>query len=33
MSAAELMGCRPGTVRRYLHLAHRKLKEMIDERD
>lgn len=33
VSAAELMGCRPATVRRYLHLAHRKLKEMIDERD
>lgn len=28
---AELMGCRPGTVRRYLHLARRKLKEMLDE--
>lgn len=33
VSAAELMGCRPATVRRYLHLAHRKLEEMIDERD
>ncbi len=32
VSAAELMGCRPATVRRYLHLAHHKLKEMIDER-
>jgi RNA polymerase sigma factor (sigma-70 family) len=32
VSAAELMGCRPATVRRYLHLAHRKLKEMIDGR-
>jgi RNA polymerase sigma factor (sigma-70 family) len=32
VSAAELMGCRPATVRRYLHLAHQKLKEMIDER-
>ena len=32
VSAAELMGCRPATVRRYLHLAHRKLEEMIDER-
>jgi RNA polymerase sigma factor (sigma-70 family) len=31
VSAAELMGCRPATVRRYLHLAHRKLKELIDE--
>lgn len=28
---AELMGCRPGTVRRYLHLARRKLKEVLDE--
>lgn len=33
VSAADLMGCRPATVRRYLHLAHSKLKEMIDERD
>lgn len=33
VSAAELMGCRPATVRRYLHLAHRKLREMVDERD
>lgn len=32
VTAAELMGCRPATVRRYLHLAHRKLEEMIDER-
>lgn len=32
VSAAELMGCRPATVRRYLHLAHRKLEEMLDER-
>lgn len=32
VSAAELMGCRPATVRRYLHLARRKLEEMIDER-
>lgn len=31
VSAAELMGCRPATVRRYLHLAHRKLEEMLDE--
>lgn len=30
-SAAELMGCRPATVRRYLHLAHRALRKMIDE--
>lgn len=28
---AELMGCGPGTVRRYLHLARRKLKEALDE--
>jgi RNA polymerase sigma-70 factor, ECF subfamily len=28
---AGLMGCRPGTVRRYLHLARRKLKEVLDE--
>jgi RNA polymerase sigma factor (sigma-70 family) len=26
---AELMGCRPGTVRRYLHLARVKLKEAL----
>ena len=26
-----LMGCRPATVRRYLHLARRKLKEVLDE--
>ena len=26
---ANLMGCRPGTVRRYLHLARNKLKEVI----
>ncbi len=30
-SAAGLMGCRPATVRRYLHLARRKLKEALDE--
>lgn len=30
-SAAELMGCRPATVRRYLHLASRRLTELIDE--
>jgi RNA polymerase sigma factor (sigma-70 family) len=30
-SAARLMGCRPATVRRYLHLAHRRLREMLDE--
>ncbi len=29
--AAELMGTRPGTVRRYLHLARRKLQEALDE--
>lgn len=28
--AAQLMGCRPGTVRRYLHLARKKLKETLD---
>ena len=28
-TAAELMGCRPATVRRYLHLARKKLEEMI----
>lgn len=30
VSAADLMGCRPATVRRYLHLARRKLEEMLD---
>lgn len=30
-SAAELMGCRPGTVRRYLHLARKKLEAILDE--
>jgi len=29
--AARLMGCRPATVRRYLHLARRKLREALDE--
>lgn len=29
--AAVLMGCRPGTVRRYLSLARDKLKEALDE--
>jgi RNA polymerase sigma-70 factor (ECF subfamily) len=29
--AAELMGKRPGTVRRYLHLARRKLEAQINE--
>lgn len=28
--AAEAMGCRPGTVRRYLHLARTKLEEVLD---
>ena len=28
--AAQLMGCRPATVRRYLHLARSKLKEALD---
>lgn len=28
--AARLMGCRPGTVRRYLHLARAKLSEALD---
>lgn len=28
--AAKLMGCRPGTVRRYLHLARTKLREALD---
>lgn len=28
---AELMGCRPATVRRYLHLARRKLREVLNE--
>ncbi len=28
--AARLMGCRPGTVRRYLHLARSKLREALD---
>lgn len=27
---AEMMGCRPGTVRRYLHLARKKLKEVLE---
>ncbi len=29
--AAELMGCRPATVRRYLHLARNKLEDIIDD--
>jgi RNA polymerase sigma factor (sigma-70 family) len=28
---AALMGCRPGTVRRYLHLARQALREVLDE--
>lgn len=28
--AATVMGCRPGTVRRYLHLARHRLKEVPD---
>ena len=28
--AAEAMGCRPGTVRRYLHLARTKLEAVLD---
>lgn len=28
--AAVAMGCRPGTVRRYLHLARRRLEEVLD---
>ena len=30
-SAADLMGIRPATLRRYLHLAHKKLRSMLDE--
>lgn len=30
-SAAEMMGCRPATVRRYLHLARKKLERLLDE--
>jgi RNA polymerase sigma-70 factor (ECF subfamily) len=30
LEAAELMGVRPGTVRRYLHLARRTLKGVLD---
>jgi RNA polymerase sigma-70 factor (ECF subfamily) len=29
--AADLMDCRPATVRRYLHLARRRLREVLDE--
>ncbi|MEA3501197.1 MAG: sigma-70 family RNA polymerase sigma factor [Actinomycetota bacterium] len=29
--AAEAMGCEPGTVRRYLHLARKKLERFVDE--
>lgn len=28
--AADQMGCRPGTVRRYLHLARKKLEGVVD---
>ena len=28
--AATAMGCQPGTVRRYLHLARRRLEEVLD---
>jgi DNA-directed RNA polymerase specialized sigma24 family protein len=28
--AASVMDCRPGTVRRYLHLARNTLKEVLD---
>jgi RNA polymerase sigma factor (sigma-70 family) len=31
--AAAAMGCRPGTVRRYLHLARTKLEEVLDVHD
>ncbi len=31
--AASAMGCRPATVRRYLHLARAKLEEVLDVRD
>jgi DNA-directed RNA polymerase specialized sigma24 family protein len=27
-----LMGCRPGTVKRYLHLARSHLREVLDEK-
>lgn len=29
--AAALIGCRPATVRRYLHLARHRLREVLDE--
>lgn len=29
--AATLMGCRPATVRRYIHLSRNKLREALDE--
>lgn len=29
--AAELMGCRPATVRRYVHLAKKKLEAVLDD--
>jgi RNA polymerase sigma factor (sigma-70 family) len=28
---ARLMGCAPGTIKRYLHLARRRLSEVLDE--
>jgi len=31
--AASAMGCRPGTVRRYLHLARTRLEEVLDAPD
>ena len=31
VEAAELMGVRPGTLRRYLHLARKKLRRYLDE--
>ena len=31
--AAGVMGCRPATVRRYLHLARRRLEEVLDALD
>lgn len=29
--AAELMGCRPATVRRYVHIAKKKLEAVLDD--
>lgn len=31
VETAQLMGCRPGTVKRYLHLARNRLKEVLHE--